>query len=108
MSELSDIIERGYDHGGRLEDPQEQQQLEGAVQQAITSLDAGESRVAEYIDGDWQVNQWLKKAVLLSFRLTDNDVVEGNYSKFFDKVPMKRWSARRARRDCASRRICRA
>jgi 2,3,4,5-tetrahydropyridine-2-carboxylate N-succinyltransferase len=89
MSELSDIIERGYDHGGRLEDPQEQQQLEDAVQQAITSLDAGESRVAEYIDGDWQVNQWLKKAVLLSFRLTDNDVVEGKYSKFFDKVPMK-------------------
>jgi 2,3,4,5-tetrahydropyridine-2-carboxylate N-succinyltransferase len=89
MSELSNIIDRGYDHGGRLEDPQEQQQLEDAVQQAITSLDAGESRVAEYIDGDWQVNQWLKKAVLLSFRLTDNDVVEGKYSKFFDKVPMK-------------------
>ena len=89
MSELSDIVERGYDHSGRLEDPHEQRQLEDAVQQAIAGLDAGELRVAEIVDGAWQVNQWLKKAVLLSFRLADNRVMKGKHSKFYDKVPMK-------------------
>jgi 2,3,4,5-tetrahydropyridine-2-carboxylate N-succinyltransferase len=89
MSELSDIVERGYDHSGRLEDPHEQQRLEDAVQQAIAGLDAGEMRVAEIVDGAWQVNQWLKKAVLLSFRLADNKVIKGEHSKFYDKVPMK-------------------
>ena len=59
MSELSDIVERGYDHSGRLEDPHEQRQLEDAVQQAIAGLDAGELRVAEIVDGAWQVNPWL-------------------------------------------------
>jgi 2,3,4,5-tetrahydropyridine-2-carboxylate N-succinyltransferase len=89
MSELSDIVERGYDHGGRLEDPQEQRQLEDAVQQAIAGLDAGDLRVAEIIADEWHVNQWLKKAVLLSFRLADNKVVKGKHSRFYDKVPMK-------------------
>jgi 2,3,4,5-tetrahydropyridine-2-carboxylate N-succinyltransferase len=59
------------------------------VQEALSLLDAGKARVAEKIDGDWQVNQWLKKAVLLSFRLADNRVMPGAHSKFFDKVPMK-------------------
>ncbi|MDH3553249.1 MAG: 2,3,4,5-tetrahydropyridine-2,6-dicarboxylate N-succinyltransferase, partial [Gammaproteobacteria bacterium] len=49
----------------------------------------GEARVAEKIAGDWHVNQWLKKAVLLSFRLADNGVIVGAHSKFYDKVPMK-------------------
>ncbi|MEJ2128011.1 MAG: 2,3,4,5-tetrahydropyridine-2,6-dicarboxylate N-succinyltransferase [Woeseiaceae bacterium] len=89
MSELSDIIERGFDRSGRMDDPEEQQQLVSAVEHAIASLDKGEVRVAEQVDGAWRVNQWLKKAVLLSFRLTDNKVMEGGHSKFFDKVPMK-------------------
>jgi len=89
MSDLIDIIERGYDHSGRMDDAAEQQQLADAVRHAVTALDAGEVRVAEKVDGDWHVNQWLKKAVLLSFRLTDNSVMPGTYSKFFDKVPMK-------------------
>lgn len=89
MSDLIDIIERGFDRSGRMQDASEQQQLEDAVQQAITSLDAGKARVAEQVDGTWQVNQWLKKAVLLSFRLADNNVMPGTHSKFFDKVAMK-------------------
>jgi 2,3,4,5-tetrahydropyridine-2-carboxylate N-succinyltransferase len=46
-------------------------------------------RVAEKRDGDWHVNQWLKKAVLLSFGLTENKVIESGHSRFYDKVPMK-------------------
>ena len=45
--------------------------------------------MAEKIDGAWQVHQWLKKAVLLSFRLSGNEVIDGGYSRFYDKVPLK-------------------
>jgi 2,3,4,5-tetrahydropyridine-2-carboxylate N-succinyltransferase len=89
MSELIEIIDTGFDQGGRLDEPSHQEQLADAVETAISLLDAGEARVAEKIDGDWQVNQWLKKAVLLSFRLNDNKVHEAEYTRFFDKVPMK-------------------
>ncbi len=89
MQDLIDIIERGFEQGGRMEHADEQARLAAAVQQAIASLDKGEARVAEQVDGEWQVNQWLKKAVLLSFRLADNEVIPGGHSRFYDKVPMK-------------------
>ncbi len=62
-----------------------------AVEAAIEGLDNGIFRVAEKLDGSWTVNQWLKKAVLLSFRLNDNAVVDGGSagSPAFDKVPSK-------------------
>ena len=56
---------------------------------AIAMLDTGAARVAEKIDGAWHVHQWLKKAVLLSFRLTDNRSLDAGYSRFYDKVPLK-------------------
>jgi 2,3,4,5-tetrahydropyridine-2-carboxylate N-succinyltransferase len=89
MQDLIEIIERGFDFGGKMNDAAEQVLLADSVQQAIAMLDTGEARVAEKIDGEWQVNQWLKKAVLLSFRLADNDVIQGAHSKFYDKVAMK-------------------
>jgi 2,3,4,5-tetrahydropyridine-2-carboxylate N-succinyltransferase len=63
-----------------------------AVDQALTLLDTGAARVAEkQADGKWQVNQWLKKAVLLSFRLNDMSVLRGGPGKsvWWDKVPSK-------------------
>ena len=60
-----------------------------AVRQAIDLLDAGAARVAEKVDDRWQVNEWLKKAVLLSFRLFDNAPVDAGYTRFYDKVPLK-------------------
>ena len=60
-----------------------------AVDQALGLLDSGAARVAEKRDGRWVVNEWLKKAVLLSFRLNDNRPVEAGYTNFFDKVPLK-------------------
>jgi 2,3,4,5-tetrahydropyridine-2-carboxylate N-succinyltransferase len=89
MREIIEIIDNGYEHGGRLEDPAEQERLADAVAQAVAMLDSGEARVAEKKGDDWQVNPWLKKAVLLSFRLNDNKVLEGGYTRFFDKVPLK-------------------
>lgn len=55
----------------------------------MSLLDTGKVRVAEKRHGQWQVNQWLKKAVLLSFRLYDNRPVEAGFTQFFDKVPLK-------------------
>jgi len=62
-----------------------------AVEAALAELDAGTLRVAERVDGTWQVHQWLKKAVLLSFRLNDNALVAGGAAgaPAFDKVPSK-------------------
>ena len=61
-----------------------------AVAAAISLLDSGSARVAErQRDGAWQVNQWLKKAVLLSFRLNDNRVIEGANGPWWDKVETK-------------------
>ncbi|MFN4134125.1 MAG: 2,3,4,5-tetrahydropyridine-2,6-dicarboxylate N-succinyltransferase [Novosphingobium sp.] len=61
------------------------------VEAALELLDSGKARVAEKVDGAWQVNQWLKKAVLLSFRLNDNAVIENGSggAPAFDKVPSK-------------------
>jgi 2,3,4,5-tetrahydropyridine-2,6-dicarboxylate N-succinyltransferase len=61
-----------------------------AVNEALTLLDSGKARVAEKGDAGWTVNQWLKKAVLLSFRLNDNTVIQGpGGTTWWDKVPSK-------------------
>jgi 2,3,4,5-tetrahydropyridine-2-carboxylate N-succinyltransferase len=67
----------GFDTGG---------EVRAAVDKALALLDAGDARVAEPADGGWRVNQWLKKAVLLSFRINDNSVMPSGH---FDKVPLK-------------------
>ncbi|WP_395813550.1 2,3,4,5-tetrahydropyridine-2,6-dicarboxylate N-succinyltransferase [Devosia sp.] len=67
-------------------------EVRDAVETALNLLDNGETRVAEKAaDGSWQVNQWLKKAVLLSFRLNDNTLIEGGPggARWWDKVPSK-------------------
>ena len=89
MTDLTDIVERGFERGGKMDNDAELRELADAVETAISMLDAGEARVAEKIDGDWHVHQWLKKAVLLSFRLQDNAVIDGGHSRFYDKVPLK-------------------
>jgi 2,3,4,5-tetrahydropyridine-2-carboxylate N-succinyltransferase len=70
-----------------------------AVEAALALLDRGEARVAEKVDGAWRVNQWLKKAVLLSFRLNPTAVIDGGPggATWWDKVPSKfaGWSAER-------------
>ena len=60
-----------------------------AVEKVISELDAGRLRVAEKRSGDWQTHQWIKKAVLLSFRLRDNEIMQGGYAHYFDKVDSK-------------------
>ena len=76
-------------------------EIRDAVEAALAGLDDGSLRVAEKVDGSWQVHQWLKKAVLLSFRLNDNIIVDAGSAgaPAFDKVPSKfsGWDADRFR-----------
>ncbi|MEL7187717.1 MAG: 2,3,4,5-tetrahydropyridine-2,6-dicarboxylate N-succinyltransferase, partial [Pseudomonadota bacterium] len=87
MRELATTIEHAFEN--RANGFDDRDDVEAAVSEAIAMLDAGTARVAEPGENGWHVNQWLKKAVLLSFGLRDNAVVEGGYTRFFDKVPMK-------------------
>ena len=63
--------------------------LRDAVEEVIAGLDAGRLRVAEKKGGEWITHQWIKKAVLLSFRLEDNRAMEGGATRYYDKVPSK-------------------
>ena len=89
MSNLKTIIERAFDARDTISPSKASAEIKDAVNQAIDLLNSGQARVAEKIDGEWVVHQWLKKAVLLFFRCYNNDVIEGAESKFYDKVPLK-------------------
>lgn len=60
-----------------------------AVSEAIDLLDSGKVRIAQKVNGLWEINEWLKKAVLLYFRIQDNAVMPAEFTRFFDKVPLK-------------------
>ena len=83
---MQDIIETAFDTGI---DNVDRSDLEAAVNSAIELLDRGEARVAEPTTDGWKVNQWLKKAVLVSFRLRGNQLIDGGHSRFYDKVALK-------------------
>ncbi len=89
MQDLIEIIEQGFDQSGRLEKTADRERLVEAVNHSVALLDTGKARVAEKVDGDWQVNQWLKKAVLLSFRINENRVMDGGVNRYYDKVETK-------------------
>lgn len=89
MSNLQNIIEGAYEDRANLTPKNIPQDIRDAIHTVITQLDNGQVRVAEKINGDWQVHQWLKKAVLLFFRMDDNQVIDGKFTQFFDKVPLK-------------------
>jgi 2,3,4,5-tetrahydropyridine-2-carboxylate N-succinyltransferase len=68
---LSQIIDNAFEKRAEL-NLQTQGEIRDAVAQTLAALDAGKIRICEKKDGIWQVNQWMKKAILLSFRLNDN------------------------------------
>lgn len=89
MSQLSTIIEQAFEDRANYSAADCPENIRSAVEQAILGLDNGSLRVAEKIDGEWVVHQWLKKAVLLSFKLNDNQPVESGDLRFYDKVDTK-------------------
>jgi 2,3,4,5-tetrahydropyridine-2-carboxylate N-succinyltransferase len=88
--QLQQIIDNAWENRAELSPKAAPADVRDAVAHALEQLDQGALRVAEKKDGTWVVNQWLKKAVLLSFRLADNvPLSAGGYSQFYDKVPSK-------------------
>jgi 2,3,4,5-tetrahydropyridine-2,6-dicarboxylate N-succinyltransferase len=90
-SDLQSAIETAWDNRESLS-PATKGANREAVETALAQLDSGSLRVAEKVDGDWVVNEWLKKAVLLSFRLNDMSVIPGGpgeNTSWWDKVPSK-------------------
>jgi 2,3,4,5-tetrahydropyridine-2-carboxylate N-succinyltransferase len=86
---LAQLINDAWENRAEINAQSATASLRDAVQTVLNGLDAGELRVAEKIDNQWQVHQWIKKAVLLSFRLSDNKAVKSGDLQFFDKVPTK-------------------
>lgn len=91
MADLEAIINEAFENRADISPGSASDDVINAVEQAIELIDSGKERVAEPKGvGQWQVNEWLKKAVLLSFRLRDNEIQEaGGYTRFYDKVSSK-------------------
>ncbi|MFV1849783.1 MAG: 2,3,4,5-tetrahydropyridine-2,6-dicarboxylate N-succinyltransferase [Porticoccaceae bacterium] len=90
-TELEGVINVAWENRDEISSAT-QGEIRKAVEQALTAMDSGELRVAEKIDGKWVVNQWAKKAVLLSFRLNDMTTISGGpgeNTNWWDKVPSK-------------------
>ena len=89
MNSLQKLIEDAFEQRQTLSPNNAPSELLEAIEEILSCLDSGQYRVAEKTNGDWVVNQWIKKAVLLSFKLFPNQVVDAGYCKFYDKVPLK-------------------
>ncbi|MDH2924945.1 2,3,4,5-tetrahydropyridine-2,6-dicarboxylate N-succinyltransferase [Nicoletella semolina] len=86
---LQTIIEAAFERRAEITPNSVDNDTRQAVEEALEGLDNGTYRVAEKIDGQWVTHQWLKKAVLLSFRINDNAIIDGGDTKYYDKVPQK-------------------
>jgi len=86
---LAAAVDAAFETRAELTPERASPEVRAAVERALDLLDTGQLRVAEKRDGQWLVNEWLKKAVLLSFRLYDNRVADAGYTRFFDRVPLK-------------------
>jgi len=89
LTALAALIDRAYERRAELTTHNVSGEIEAALEECLALLDSGRARVAEPRDGRWVVNEWLKKAVLLSFRLRDNRLIDAGYTRFYDKVPLK-------------------
>ncbi len=89
MSQLEKIINDAFEQRAEITPASVSAEIRDAVEETINLLDSGTLRVAEKVNGDWVVNQWLKKAVLLSFRINENRIMEGGNTRYYDKVESK-------------------
>jgi 2,3,4,5-tetrahydropyridine-2-carboxylate N-succinyltransferase len=86
---LSSVIDQAWEDRAALSPQSAPDAVRQAVTEVLTALDSGSLRVADKLSGHWVVHQWIKKAVLLSFRLADNQPITAGGLQFFDKVPTK-------------------
>ncbi len=89
IARLKETIDASWEERARLSPGSMSDELDEAIAESLALLDSGELRVAEPGANGWQVHEWLKKAVLLSFRTRDNELIKAGYTNFYDKVPLK-------------------
>ena len=89
MHDLQKTIDQAWDDRASLNPSSAPAAVREAVETVIAGLDAGTLRVCEKSDGTWTTNQWIKKAVLISFRLAENTVMPGGSTQYYDKVDSK-------------------
>jgi 2,3,4,5-tetrahydropyridine-2-carboxylate N-succinyltransferase len=89
MSQLEKIINDAFENRADITPSSVSAEVRAAVEEAINLLDSGKARVAEKTSGEWVTNQWLKKAVLLSFRINENKLMDGGNTRYYDKVDSK-------------------
>ena len=89
MTDIVTIIEEAYENRSSLSPRTASQEVRNAVDDVYAGMNDGSLRVAEQKNGVWIVQQWLKKAVLLSFALNENRVIPGGYTNYYDKVDNK-------------------
>ncbi|MDX5373197.1 MAG: 2,3,4,5-tetrahydropyridine-2,6-dicarboxylate N-succinyltransferase, partial [Pseudomonadaceae bacterium] len=89
MSDIQTTIEEAFERRAEITPRNVETHVKDAVLEAIELLDSGKARVAEKKGGSWVVNEWLKKAVLLYFRIEDNEFIKGGFTNYYDKVPSK-------------------
>ncbi len=89
MQALQAIIDEAWEDRANLKPGSAPARVGEAVDHIIADLDQGRLRVAEKINGEWVTHQWIKKAVLISFRLEDNRLMDNGPMRYFDKVPTK-------------------
>ena len=89
MSDMQSTIEEAFERRADITPRNVETHVKEATLEAIDMLDRGVARVAEKQDGGWVVNDWLKKAVLLSFRIEDNVFMKGGFTNYYDKVSSK-------------------
>jgi 2,3,4,5-tetrahydropyridine-2-carboxylate N-succinyltransferase len=89
MNKTREVIDQAWENRANLNPGNAPRALREAVEEVIAAMDAGKLRVAEKSGGSWVTHQWVKKAVLLSFRLEDNRVMEGGATRYYDKVASK-------------------
>ncbi|MGZ4957567.1 MAG: 2,3,4,5-tetrahydropyridine-2,6-dicarboxylate N-succinyltransferase [Methylobacter sp.] len=89
MSQLEKIINDAFENRADISPSSVSAEVRAAVEEAINLLDSGKARVAEKTSGEWVTNQWLKKAVLLSFRINENKLMDGGNTRYYDKVDSK-------------------
>lgn len=88
MSDLEKIINDAFEDRDNI-NVNTAGDIRNAVDETLNKLDSGSFRVCEKINNEWQVNQWIKKAILLSFRLNDNEIIKASHATWFDKVESK-------------------
>ena len=88
MSDLEKIINDAFEDRDNI-NVNTAGEIRNAVDETLNKLDSGSLRVCEKINNEWQVNQWIKKAILLSFRLNDNEIIKASHATWFDKVESK-------------------